>query len=69
MNKLTEKLTFRHGASIIPKAAQSPMLTNSGVNESVSDATLDYYAARSQSAGMVIVEYANVSLNGGPSRA
>lgn len=69
MNKLTEKLTFRHGASIIPRTAQSPMLTNSGVNESVSDATLDYYAARSQSAGMVIVEYTNVSLNGGPSRS
>ena len=69
MNKLTEQITFRHGASIRPRTAQSPMLTNSGVNESVSDETLDYYAARSQSAGMVIVEYTNVSLNGGPSRS
>ena len=69
MSKLTEQITFRHGASIRPRTAQSPMLTNSGVNESVSDETLDYYAARSQSAGMVIVEYTNVSLNGGPSRS
>ncbi len=69
MSKLTEKITFRHGASIQPRTAQSPMLTNSGVNEGVSDATLDYYAARSQSAGMVIVEYTNVSLSGGPSRS
>lgn len=69
MSKLTEKITFRHGASIQPRTAQSPMLTNSGVNEGVSEATLDYYAHRSQSAGMVIVEYTNVSLSGGPSRS
>lgn len=69
MKQLTDKITFRHGASIQPRTAQSPMLTNSGVNESVSDETLTYYDKRSQSAGMVIVEYTNVSLNGGPSRS
>ena len=69
MSQLTEKISFRHGASIAPRTAQSPMLTNSGVNESVSDETLKYYATRSQSARMVIVEYTNVSLNGGPSRS
>lgn len=69
MKNLTDIVTFRHGATIIPRTAQSPMLTNSGVNESVSDETLKYYAARSQSAGMVIVEYTNVSLSGGPSRS
>lgn len=69
MTKLTTPITFRHGATICPRTAQSPMLTNSGVNEAVSPATLDYYAARSQSAGMVILEYTNVSLSGGPSRS
>ena len=69
MSQLTEEISFRHGASIAPRTVQSPMLTNSGVNESVSDETLKYYATRSQSAGMVIVEYTNVSLNGGPSRS
>ncbi len=69
MKNLLDTVTFRHGASIKPRTAQSPMLTNSGVNESVSDVTFDYYNARSQSAGMVIVEYTNVSLNGGPSRS
>lgn len=69
MKKLTDQVTFRHGATITTRTAQSPMLTNSGVNEMVSDATLEYYSARSQSAGMVIVEYTNVSLNGGPSRS
>lgn len=69
MKKLTDKVTFRHGATITSRTAQSPMLTNSGVNEMVSEETLNYYSARSQSAGMVIVEYTNVSLNGGPSRS
>lgn len=31
--------------------------------------TVDYYNMRSQSAGMVIVEYTSVSPNGGPSRS
>ncbi len=69
MKQLTDKVTFRHGATITTRTAQSPMLTNSGVHEMVSDETLAYYSARSQSAGMVIVEYTNVSLNGGPSRS
>lgn len=69
MRKLTDKVTFRHGATITTRTAQSPMLTNSGTDEFVSDDTLNYYAARSQSAGMVIVEYTNVSLSGGPSRS
>lgn len=69
MKKLTDTVTFRHGASIKTRTAQSPMLTNSGINEAVSEETLAYYGARSQSAGMVIVEYTNVSLSGGPSRS
>lgn len=69
MRNLTDKVTFRHGATITTRTAQSPMLTNSGVNEAVSDETLKYYDTRSQSAGMVILEYTNVSLSGGPSRS
>ncbi len=69
MKKLTDKVTFRHGATINNRIVQAPMLTSSGVDEKVSQATLDYYNARSQSAGMVIVEYTSVSPNGGPSRS
>lgn len=69
MKKLNDSVTFRNGASIRTRIAQTAMLTNSGVDEMVSDATVDYYAQRSQSAGMVIVEYTNVSFNGGPSRS
>lgn len=69
MKKLTDKITFRHGATINNRIVQTPMLTNSGVNEMVTDTTLKYYDARSKSAGMVIVEYTNASINGGPSRS
>ncbi|WP_223824686.1 hypothetical protein [Leuconostoc mesenteroides] len=57
MKNLIDKVTFRHGATIDTRTAQSPMLTNSGLNEKVTQDTINYYNARSQSAGMVIVEY------------
>lgn len=69
MKKLTDDVTFRNGATIHTRIAQSPMLTNSGKDEKVTEDTINYYANRSQSAGMVIVEYTSVSLNGGPSRS
>ena len=69
MKQLTDNITFRHGATINNRLVQAPMLTNSGDNEAVSQDTLDYYGARSQSAGMVIVEYTSVRKNGGPSRS
>lgn len=69
MKNLIDKVTFRHGATIDTRTAQSPMLTNSGLNEKVTQDTINYYNARSQSAGMVIVEYTSVSPNGGPSRS
>ncbi|WP_057491082.1 oxidoreductase [Streptococcus orisasini] len=69
MKKLTDTVTFRHGVSIKTRTAQSPMLTNSGLDEKVTQDTIDYYSVRSQSAGMVIVEYTSVSPNGGPSRS
>ncbi|MEJ6358764.1 NADH-dependent oxidoreductase [Lactiplantibacillus plantarum] len=69
MKNLTDQVTFRHGSKIDTRTAQSPMLTNSGLNEKVTQSTIEYYSTRSQSAGMVIVEYTNVSPNGGPSRS
>lgn len=69
MKNLTDEVTFRHGATISTRTTQSPMLTNSGLDEKVTQDTIDYYSVRSQSAGMVIVEYTSVSQNGGPSRS
>lgn len=69
MKKITDTVTFRHGATICTRTAQSPMLTNSGMDEKVTQDTIDYYNARSRSAGMIIVEYTSVSPNGGPSRS
>lgn len=69
MKQLTDKVTFRHGATINNRIVQTPMLTNSGKDEKVTQDTLDYYGSRSKSAGMVIVEYTSVSPNGGPSRS
>lgn len=69
MKKLTDHVTFRHGATINNRLVQTAMLTSSGKDEHVTDSTIDYYNARSQSAGMVIVEYTSVSPNGGPSRS
>lgn len=69
MKKLTDKVTFRHGATMTNRIIQSPMLTNSGIDEMVTQDTIDYYTAHSQSAGLVVVEYTSVSPNGGPSRS
>lgn len=69
MKKLTDHITLLHGATLGNRLVQAPMLSNSGYNEEISQDTLDYYGARSQSAGMVIVEYTSVSENGGPSRS
>jgi len=67
---LTDQVTFRHGATTKNRLVQSPMLTNSGKDDGyVTQDTIDYYNARSQSAGMVIVEYTYVSHAGGPSRS
>ncbi|MDV7714711.1 oxidoreductase [Oenococcus oeni] len=69
MKTLQDSIIFRHGAKIKGRIVQPPMLTNSGNDGYVTQDTLDYYAARSQSAGMIIVEYTTVSENGGPSRS
>lgn len=65
---LTDTVTLRHGARIKGRIVQPPMLTNSGLSGGfVSQDTLNYYATRSESAGMVIVEYCYVIKDGGPS--
>lgn len=69
MKKLTDTVTFRHGATIKSRTCQTPMLTNSGLDGKVTDDTLKYYNARSDSAGMVLVEYTYVTKAGGPSRS
>lgn len=66
MRQLQDPVTFRHGAVIKNRFVQPPMLTNSGDHGKVTDSTINYYGARSNSAGMVTVEYAYVSANGGP---
>ncbi|WP_336620002.1 MULTISPECIES: NADH-dependent oxidoreductase [unclassified Aerococcus] len=66
--KLTDTVKFRHGAEIKGRIVQPPMLTNSGLSQGfVSQDTLDYYQARSESASLVIVEYCYVIKDGGPS--
>lgn len=69
MKALTDQVQLRHGAVLQNRIVQSPMLTNSGDREYVTQDTLDYYGTRSQSAAMVIVEYTSVSKNGWPSRS
>ncbi len=69
MKKLTDELSFRHGLTVKNRIVQPPMLTNSGKEDGfVTEDTIRYYNARSQSSGMVIVEYCYVSFAGGPSR-
>ena len=67
MKKLSDEVVFKHGAVIKNRMVQPPMLTNSGMNGEVSEDTLNYWKARSNSAGLVITEYNYVSENGGPS--
>lgn len=66
MKKLSDKVTFKHGAVINNRMVQPPMLTNSGLNGMVSEDTISYWKARANSAGLVIAEYNYVSPAGGP---
>lgn len=66
MKKLSNKVTFKHGAVISNRMVQPPMLTNSGLNGAVTDDTLAYWRARSNSAGLMVTEYHYVSPAGGP---
>ena len=42
MKKLSDKVTFKHGAVINNRMVQPPMLTNSGLNGMVSEDTISY---------------------------
>lgn len=66
MKKLSDKVTFKHGAVINNRMVQPPMLTKSGLNGMVSEDTISYWKARANSAGLVISEYNYVSPAGGP---
>lgn len=66
VKKLSDKVTFKHGAVVRNRMVQPPMLTNSGEKGHVSKDTLAYWRARSNSAGLMITEYNYVSENGGP---
>ncbi len=66
MKKLSDKVTFKHGAVINNRMVQPPMLTNSGLNGMVSEDTISYWKARANSAGLVVSEYNYVSPAGGP---
>lgn len=66
MKKLSDKVTFKHGAVINNRMVQPPMLTNNGLNGMVSEDTISYWKARANSAGLVISEYNYVSPAGGP---
>ncbi|USS87227.1 NADH-dependent oxidoreductase [Fructilactobacillus cliffordii] len=66
--KLTDSVTFRRGVTVNGRLFMPPMLTSSGTADGRATAdTLQYYAARSKTAGMLITEYHYVSENGGPS--
>lgn len=66
MKKLSDKVTFKHGAVINNRMVQPPMLTNSGLSGMVNEDTISYWKARANSAGLVISEYNYVSPAGGP---
>ena len=66
MSNLNESLTFRHGATVVNRFVQAPMLTNSGEDGFATQDTIDYYHARSHAGGMIVTEYMYVDENGGP---
>ncbi|WHS05475.1 NADH-dependent oxidoreductase [Ligilactobacillus salivarius] len=57
MKKLSDEVVFKNGAVVKNRMVQPPMLTSSGLNGEVSEDTLNYWRARSNSAGLVITEY------------
>lgn len=65
MANFAEPLTFRHGATVSNRFVQPPMLTNSGEDGFATQATIDYWDARSQAGGLLMTEYVYVSENGG----
>lgn len=65
MNKLTDKVTLRHGAELNDRVVMAPMVTWGGTDTGeVTEEQLEYYARRSQVAGMIITEATYVDPEG-----
>lgn len=65
MHQLTDKVTLRHGATLNDRIVMAPMVSGAGTpNGEVTQEQLDYYARRSQVAGMIIVESCYVDPEG-----
>ncbi|MBD8086221.1 NADH-dependent oxidoreductase [Limosilactobacillus sp. c9Ua_26_M] len=65
MNKLTDKVMLRHGAELNDRVVMAPMVTWGGTDTGeITQEQLDYYARRSQVAGMIITEAAYVDPEG-----
>ncbi|KRL38189.1 hypothetical protein [Liquorilactobacillus uvarum] len=57
MNKLLDKVTFKHGAVLNNRIVMAPMVTWAGTDDGdVSQEQLDYYKARAEVGGMIITE-------------
>ncbi|KRK89554.1 hypothetical protein [Lentilactobacillus sunkii] len=57
MKKILDKVTLKHGAVLNDRLVMAPMVTWAGNDDGdVTQEQLDYYAARSQVAGMIITE-------------
>lgn len=62
---LTDSLTFNNGATVTNRLVMPPMITfHANEDGTVSQTTLDYYGARSNVAGMIIVEACSVTETG-----
>ncbi len=67
--ELTDTVQLKNGGTVSNRLVQSPMQTWSGEDRGfVTQDTIDYYDIRSESAGLIITEYAYVSEEGGPAR-
>ena len=65
MNSLTDTVTFKHGATVNDRVVMAPMVTWGGTDSGeVTQEQLDYYARRSQVAGMIITEATYVDPEG-----
>ena len=64
--ELTDTVQLKNGATLANRVVQPPMQTFSGEDRGfVSEDTINYYASRSKSAGLIITEYHFVSETGG----
>lgn len=63
--KLTEPLTFKHGATISSRIAMAPMeVYASETNGNIGEDSLNFYSKRSRAAGLIITGASSVNLAG-----